>query len=319
MIRDKFSTVIKETEHLNANIFRVTSTKRTDLIPPIGTMLVDGTSGTFYIGDNVTSGGNEVLMGTEITLSAISGTSISGKTITGNTISGTNINGETATITNINGTYVLGTNISGTNISGTLLQGRTVNAGNVPNGNYTSFHEASGFMRASEAARVWDDLRFSFSQTRQGALAKPDFDPVNVGLLFPNGDPDEKTFAIGQMPHAWAIGTDVDFHMHWTQKSSGYPTWKVDYVWYNNGNASGNWTTVSGASGIFPYSSGHMGQITEIADITPSALITGVSSIMKFRIYRDDTDVAGDVLGDEFDVHYMRDSNGSDQEYSKTA
>ena len=35
---------------------------------------------------------------------------------------------------------------------------------------------------------VWDDLRAPFTQTKRGALDKPDFDYTNVGLLFKQND-----------------------------------------------------------------------------------------------------------------------------------
>lgn len=45
--------------------------------------------------------------------------------------------------------------------------------------------------------------------------------------------------------------------------------------------------------------------------------ITGVSSILDIKLYRDDNVVTGDVLVKEFDIHYLVDADGSRQEYIK--
>jgi len=41
------------------------------------------------------------------------------------------------------------------------------------------------------------------------------------------------------------------------------------------------------------------------------------STIIDFKIYRDDNVVTGDVLLKEFDIHYQIDAHGSRQEYIK--
>ena len=240
------------------NVFRVASGDRVELVPPIGTTFIDNTTGYWYVGDDITSGGNSLLV--------------------------------EGTIINVSG-------VSGSTQNGTL-----------------GIHTPLEMM---DEAVMWDDLKFPFTSTRRGSLSKPDFDYTNVGLSFPQNNPDEKIYAVGQFPHNRKAGTDVNFHIHWTQTTASYPTWKVDYLWYDNGDQIPAWTTVSGTSGIFPYVSGSMAQITDIADVVGTNII-GVSSIIKLIIYRDDNVVTGDVLGDEFDVHYKIDSLGSDQEYFKS-
>jgi len=54
--------------------------------------------------------------------------------------------------------------------------------------------------RVAVGQGLWDDLRFPATATRQGALAKPDFDYTNIGLLFPQNDPTEIIYMIDQLP-----------------------------------------------------------------------------------------------------------------------
>jgi len=67
---------------------------------------------------------------------------------------------------------------------------------------------------------------------------------------------------------------------------------------------------------LFAYSSGDLAQISAFPAIDMSG-ITGVSPILQIKVYRDDNTTAGDVLGQELDFHYQRDSFGSEEEYAK--
>lgn len=46
----------------------------------------------------------------------------------------------------------------------------------------------------------YEDLRMPFTQAKQGATLKPDFDYTNVGLLFPQNDATEIAYFIAQLP-----------------------------------------------------------------------------------------------------------------------
>jgi len=66
--------------------------------------------------------------------------------------------------------------------------------------NYTNIDE-DGVLTMTDT--VWDDMRAPFTQTKRGALDKPDFDYTNVGLLFKQNDPAEIVYIIFQLPHAY--------------------------------------------------------------------------------------------------------------------
>jgi hypothetical protein len=172
-----------------------------------------------------------------------------------------------------------------------------------------------GGLRLSDTS--WDDLKFPFTLTKQGNTGKPDYDYTNNGLLFPQNDSGEITYAVGQMPHAWKEGTNISPHIHYIQDEAEVPTFKLDYKWYNNGDAvPGSYTTIATTgTPVFTYTSGSILQILSFPDIDGTGKT--LSSILDIKVYRDDNDVTGDVLGKEFDIHYEIDSFGSNDEFVK--
>lgn len=174
------------------------------------------------------------------------------------------------------------------------------------------------FADGSPAETVaWEDLRAPFSQTRRGALSKPDFDTTNVGLLFPQNDDTEITYIIMQLPHAYKLGTDIYPHLHWQQMNTNNVVWKFDYKWFDIGDAvPAAFTTVTATGQVVTYTSGNIHQMDTFPALDGSG-ISGVSSILLLKVYRDDNvdggAGGGDALAFEFDIHYQVDSIGSRQ------
>lgn len=164
---------------------------------------------------------------------------------------------------------------------------------------------------------VEEDLRFPATLLRQGALTKPDFDYTNVGLLFPQNDPAEVAFIIGQLPHAAALhprtylaGTSIIPHIHYRQTGSSVPVFKLDYKWFNNGEAEpASFTTITTTGVKFTYTSGNFAQMLMFPAIDGTGKHTSSNLVMK--LYRDDNVVTGDVLVREFDIHYLAFSQGT--------
>lgn len=173
-----------------------------------------------------------------------------------------------------------------------------------------------GYADVAEFQEAHDDLFFPLTQTRVGANAKPDFDYTNLGLLFPQNDATEIAYLIVQIPHAWKEGTDIEPHIHWRQTGATLPTWKLEYVWFNNGAAvPTEWTTLTADTGVFTYASGSLAQISSFGMINGAGKT--ISSMLLLKLYRQDDAVTGDVLAYQFDIHFERDSLGSPQRYSK--
>lgn len=191
--------------------------------------------------------------------------------------------------------------------------------GSVLSGNYAEFEDDGTLILYGEATS-WDDLSAPLNTERQGAGGKPDYDFTNLGLLFPQNDDTEIAYLIIQMRHQKLLDSDIKLHVHYIQSVTQQPTFKIDYRWYNNGDAvPGSWTTIStadGNKGIFTWSSGSILQIATFPAVSAPANET-VSSNLDIKLYRDDNDVTGDVLAKYVDLHYQINSFGSREEYTK--
>jgi hypothetical protein len=128
------------------------------------------------------------------------------------------------------------------------------------------------------------------------------------------------------MPHAWKI-SDIGAHVHWIPKTNGTGSvsWGLEYTWANIGDTFSDTKIIYGNNHI-PGGSLVAGKhmLTEIGTISPEG-ITGVSSMLICRIFRDATgtgltDNYNDDAGLlEIDFHYEIDSLGSQEEYVKVS
>ena len=163
----------------------------------------------------------------------------------------------------------------------------------------------------------WDDLKFPLTRDKQGQSAKPDFDFTNLGLLFPQNNATEIVYLIGQFPHGRENGSSIHSHIHFWQTSALEPVFKMDYRWRKNGSdPTGDFTTLTAKTFVFPYISGTILQKVSFPWIDGTEIDT-VSSMIDIKMYRDDNIVADDVLTKEFDIHYKKNTIGSRQEYIK--
>jgi hypothetical protein len=162
---------------------------------------------------------------------------------------------------------------------------------------------------------AWDDLRFPLTRSQQGILQKPDYDPTNMGLLFPQNDATEIAYITAQLPHGWKLESELRPHIHWKQSQASVATWKMDYrVLEQGGDPDVAFTTLTRDSEAFTYTSGDLLQISSFPAIDMSG-IASISAIVDIKLYRDDNVVTGDVLGKEFDIHVLSQQPGSRQEF----
>lgn len=191
--------------------------------------------------------------------------------------------------------------------------------GDVSEGNYYKI-EPDGTIVLVGDSTTWDDFSVALNRSMQGINQKPDYDSTNFGLLFPQNDTAEYVSYVAQMPHRKSMDSDIRLHVHYIQDSATQPTFKAEYRWYNNGEASdGSFTTIStadGSKGVYSYTSGSILQIASFPVISPPANET-VSSNIDIKLYRDDNDVTGDVLTKFIDFHYEINMFGSREEFTK--
>lgn len=202
-------------------------------------------------------------------------------------------------------------------IEGTNL----IQLGDIDGGNYLEINE-TGEVRLYGEATQWDDFSVPLNRSRQGVNSKPDYDTTNLGLLFPQNDTTEEVQFVAQMSHKKELGTNIHLHIHYIQSVATQPTFTVEFKFYNNGaTVPTSWTTINtsdvgGSKGVFPYTSGSIMQIATFPAIAPP-VDEDVSANLDVRVYRNDNDVTGDVLGKYIDFHYAIDSLGSNEEFVK--
>ena len=160
-----------------------------------------------------------------------------------------------------------------------------------------------------------EDLRFSAVALAQPASGRPDFDTTNIGYLFPQNNTAEVLFIIAQMPHSWNEGGKIYPHVHVMQSANLQAVFKIDYKWYNSGDTEpATWTTYTMNSYTDTYTTGTISNMIKGAGIDGTGKTA--SSILKIKLYRDDNVYTGDILLDEFDIHYQVKRFGKDLEGS---
>lgn len=163
----------------------------------------------------------------------------------------------------------------------------------------------------------YDDIVFEATPTRiNPTTSKPDYDYTNNGFLFPRNDTSEKVSFTVQLPHRWKEGTNVYPHIHIRQNQALQCVFKVDYQWYNLGEAIPVAQTHILNSYAVPYTSGTISQVVK-NDTPLSGVGKKISSFLKVTLYRDDNVYVGDVFVDQFDIHIQVDNLGSAQQFIK--
>lgn len=166
----------------------------------------------------------------------------------------------------------------------------------------------------------WTDKSFPANRDRQGVAQKPDFDFVNLGLLFPQNDATEEIYILDQMLHQKKLGTPIRLHVHFVQDSAAIPNFVCNYRYYNNGDTVPAFTEIetdNGPGAAFEWESGSIINIIQFPEISAPAGGENVSAMFDMIMHRDDNRVSGDVLVKYVDYHFQIDSLGSRQELIK--
>lgn len=152
-----------------------------------------------------------------------------------------------------------------------------------------------------------NDIRFPATILSQPAIGRPDFDTTNIGLLFPQNNTTEVVYIVAQLPHDRVPDSPLEPHIHCRLSGSGQPVMKIDYKLYNPNNATvpTSFTTYTMNVNTATWSSGTISNM--IYGASPiSAVGYDDSAIMIMKLYRNDNVYVGDLLVDEFDIHYMQ-------------
>lgn len=195
-------------------------------------------------------------------------------------------------------------------------------AGDVAGGNYFEI-EPDGTDVKHGNATVWDDVVNSLVGKRLfSTVGKVDYDyDENAISMQPGGSitsQNDRLIWNLQYPHAAITNGVMNLHMHWEQVSSDQIDFVIQYRIQNNGQAKiSAWTTVNSNSvdnSVFPYVSGTLVQITELASVDMTG--ASISATVQFRLARVDS-TTDDILATFVDAHVELDMDGSRQEYVK--
>ena len=196
--------------------------------------------------------------------------------------------------------------------------------------NRTVFDE-DGTMEAQGDATTWEDLRFPLQGQRLDVAAgRVDYNYTDCTVDFQSNAlyPGDPICFICQQSHSKLLGSAIELHLHWLQNQNATPNWLIGYKWLNTGERYDTLTEtlMPWTSNAITYTANTISQLTEFGTITKPVDDT-LSSILHIRLFRDTTNVStlfagadpyiGDAQATEFDIHYIKDTMGSREEYVK--
>lgn len=176
--------------------------------------------------------------------------------------------------------------------------------------NYVSI-SPTGTLTLNGTATVYDDLMIDLNSLKTlGSVDKPDYDKTNLTYDFPQNDTTEILGKAEELPHSWAEGDTIWFHVHFDQTQNLTPVFNIVYKIYNRNESEPTvWSKIVSNGLAYSYTSG-----TQANMITfPGVVMTGktLSCIMKIKLYRNDNVYTGDCKVTRFAIHYKIDKLGS--------
>lgn len=171
---------------------------------------------------------------------------------------------------------------------------------------------------------VYDDL-LPNAVTVGGGASAPSFTTYNGNLrayeFLGTGVTTKDLQIQWQLPHAWNEGSTVSPHIHLyvpNDASGGVIKFYFEYSWTNVNDVEAAASTISGTYTVTA-AAGNRHRILEIATIAGTGKT--LSSIISARLYRNPADAADTFAASVWlkaaDIHYLKDSHGSRQEYIK--
>lgn len=192
-----------------------------------------------------------------------------------------------------------------------------VQFGDVVGGDFTEF-EADGFVKMEGEARPWSDIVVALHGAELHPTQSPQWIDYKGGraLQF-SGTANQTIYFDCQLPHSYAEGTDLEFHVHAVHQvtETGTVIWELTHSWANVGEVFPTQTTVSKT---FP---SHEPQDVHGAGSVATLDGTGkkVSSILMCSLTRkgavDTSTSASLLIGVDF--NFLMDTLGSREEYAK--
>lgn len=219
---------------------------------------------------------------------------------------------------------VFGVNIDTANLTQPLYIGSGVNA--------TIFEEDGTWVNSGDST-TWDEVSKSLIGNRiDTSLGRIDYNYNELTIDYATNAryPEEPLAVVSQMHHARKLNTEIRPHLHWIQNQNVMPNILIEYRAYNNGQQVPGifiQKALSLSDNVFPYVSGEIQQITEFNLPVSVGESLNLSGTFECRIYRDSANASGLFAGADtytgvlsvkyFDIHIIKDMNGSREEFVK--
>ena len=169
----------------------------------------------------------------------------------------------------------------------------------------------------SGSGTVFEDLRVSAIQGKQGATAKPDFDYTENALMFPDNDSTEIVYIVVQMPHQWKEGSTIYPHVHYLNQGLYQVFYELRYRWASIHSSFPAAAYLPMFSQLYNTNGTYHNLAYAATGISGAG--QSISSILLIELYRDvrTGDQTGDAITYSFDIHYEIDAMGSKAEKAK--
>jgi len=178
---------------------------------------------------------------------------------------------------------------------------------------YSEF-EDDGTLSMVGDAKVWDDQQVELGAVGRGASYPIEIPYKGSQLLSFRTGQENQIFFRAQLRHTYALGTDLNFHLHVTlpDNNTGTVIWEMTYSWVTLFSVIPDPTPITKTVTVEANSANkHMMHV--ISDTIPGAGIDKVSSILLCSLTRKGTTdtYANDVYLMALDFHIEIDSVGS--------
>lgn len=192
--------------------------------------------------------------------------------------------------------------------------------------NSTNF-DSTGHQTMAGTARPWrDELADAITLQQSGPGISRNVTEASVEYTTASNLSDYMYCNV-QLNHDKDLTVSIYPHIHYWQAENNIPNFLLQYRWQTNlGAKTTSWTNLKCNTNATAYTSGTINNIATSAAITVP-VGTQISDIVQFRILRDNANTSGAFTGADpytatvgitaFDVHFMINSLGSTDEYSK--
>jgi hypothetical protein len=189
---------------------------------------------------------------------------------------------------------------------------------------HTSF-EADGTLVMVGDATVWDDSMVAPTAFRSGGTALT-FDALTATIYTHRFDVGDEIHVVCQLPHSLKVNSVITPHIHIVNKNAiGNTNYNVafdlHYTWANIGQIFPAEEAQLNVKQSFQNVGALTHKMLSFADITPTAVQGGISSIFMAKVTRVAADAqnyaTADIYSIGFDIHFEKDTIGSRQPATK--